>query len=36
MGKLSVEPGAVFNATCAMKSSVKVMQNDGEKTKKTA
>ena len=36
MGKLSVEPGAVFNATCAMKGSVKVMQNDGEKTKKTA
>lgn len=36
MGKLSVEPGAVFNATCAMKGSVKVMTNDGEKTKKTA
>ncbi len=36
MGKLSVEPGAVFNATCAMKGSVKVMKNDGEKTKKTA
>ncbi len=36
MGKLSVEPGAIFNATCAMKGSVKVMQNDGEKTKKTA
>ena len=36
MGKLSVEPGAVFNATCAMKGSVKVMQNDSEKTKKTA
>ncbi len=36
MGKLSVEPGAVFNATCAMKSSVKVMQNDRKKTKKTA
>ena len=36
MGKLSVEPGAVFNATCAMKGSVKVMQNEGEKTKKTA
>jgi cytoskeletal protein CcmA (bactofilin family) len=36
MGKLSVEPGAVFNATCAMKGSVKVIQNDGEKTKKTA
>ncbi|WKK66575.1 bactofilin family protein [Lutimonas zeaxanthinifaciens] len=36
MGKLSVEPGAVFNATCAMKGSVKVIQNDSEKTKKTA
>jgi len=36
MGKLSVEPGAVFNATCAMKGSVKVIKNDGEKTKKTA
>ena len=36
MGKLSVEPGAAFNATCAMKGSVKVMQNDSEKTKKTA
>lgn len=36
MGKLSVEPGAVFNATCAMKGSVKVMTNDGEKAKKTA
>ncbi|MCA0932371.1 polymer-forming cytoskeletal protein [Lutimonas saemankumensis] len=36
MGKLSVEPGAAFNATCAMKGSVKVIQNDSEKTKKTA
>jgi hypothetical protein len=36
MGKLSVEPGASFNATCAMKGSVKVMQNKGEETKKTA
>ena len=36
MGKLSVEPGATFNATCAMKGSVKVMQNEGEKAKKTA
>ena len=36
MGKLSVEPGAAFNATCAMKGSVKVMQNDDKKTKKTA
>ncbi|RLD63307.1 MAG: polymer-forming cytoskeletal protein, partial [Bacteroidetes bacterium] len=37
MGKLSVEPGATFNATCAMKGSVKVMQNgESEATKKTA
>lgn len=36
MGKLSVEPGAVFNATCTMKSAVKVIQNGAEKTKKTA
>lgn len=36
MGKLAVEPGAAFNATCTMKGSVKVMQKDGEKTKKTA
>ena len=36
MGKLSVEPGAAFNATCAMKSAVKVIQNGAEKTKKTA
>ncbi len=36
LGKLSVEPGAIFNATCAMKSAVKVIQNGTEKTKKTA
>lgn len=36
MGKLSVEPGAVFNATCTMKSAVKVIQNGSEKSKKTA
>lgn len=36
MGKLSVEPGAMFNATCAMKGSVKVMQKNGQETKKTA
>ncbi len=36
LGKLSVEPGAAFNATCNMKGSVKVMQNSGEETKKTA
>lgn len=36
LGKLSVEPGAAFNATCNMKGSVKVIQNSGEETKKTA
>lgn len=36
LGKLSVEPGAAFNATCTMKGNVKVMENGGEKTKKTA
>ena len=36
MGKLSVEPGASFNATCAMKGSVKVMEKKGEEAKKTA
>lgn len=36
MGKLSVEPGAVFNATCSMKGSMKIMQEKGEETKKTA
>ncbi len=36
LGKLSVEPGAAFNATCTMKGAVKVMENGGEKAKKTA
>ena len=36
LGKLSVEPGATFNATCAMKGSVKVIQNEQQKTQKTA
>ena len=36
LGKLSVEPGAAFNATCTMKGSVKVMSNDKEENKKTA
>jgi cytoskeletal protein CcmA (bactofilin family) len=36
LGKLSVEPGATFNATCAMKGSVKVMQNGEQKAQKTA
>ncbi len=36
LGKLSVEPGAAFNATCTMKGTVKVMQNEGKENKKTA
>ena len=36
LGKLSVEPGANFNATCAMKGAVKNLKQDGSKTKKTA
>ena len=36
LGKLSVEPGAAFNATCTMKGTVKVIPNEGQQTKKTA
>ncbi len=36
LGKLSVEPGATFNATCAMKGSIKVIQNEQQEAKKTA
>ncbi|MCF6224464.1 MAG: polymer-forming cytoskeletal protein [Flavobacteriaceae bacterium] len=36
LGKLSVEPGATFNATCTMKGSVKAIQNEQQETKKTA
>ena len=37
IGKLSVEPGASFNATCTMKGSVKELNNNGQKHKeKTA
>ncbi|HSI71149.1 MAG TPA: polymer-forming cytoskeletal protein [Gillisia sp.] len=32
-GKLSVEPGASFNATCAMKGNVKTLSKDGQKQK---
>lgn len=35
LGKLSVEPGAAFNATCNMKGAVKVIKNEKE-SKKTA
>ncbi len=34
--KLSVEPGAKFNATCSMKGSVKNINQNGGKTQKTA
>ena len=34
--KLSVEPGAEFNATCSMKGSVKNINQDETKAKKTA
>ena len=36
ISKLSVEPGAEFNATCAMKGSVKELKNDQSKQEKTA
>ena len=36
LGKLSVEPGATFNATCTMKGSVKIIKNEGQKTQKIA
>ncbi|MGC6430374.1 MAG: bactofilin family protein [Jejuia sp.] len=35
VGKLSVEPGATFNVTCAMKGTVKPMTNS-ESTRKTS
>lgn len=36
MGKLSVEPGATFNATCSMKGAVKELKNNGERKKAEA
>lgn len=30
-GKLSVEPGAIFNATCEMNGGIKPLKNDNEK-----
>ncbi len=36
LGKLSVEPGADFNATCSMKGSVKKMHHDKSEAQKTA
>lgn len=36
LGKLSVEPGATFNASCNMKGSVKSLKNEQPKAEKTA
>jgi len=36
LDKLSVEPGATFNASCNMKGSVKALKNEQAKTEKTA
>lgn len=36
IGKLSVEPGAEFNATCSMKGSVKELKNGQAEQEKTA
>lgn len=33
IGKLSVEPGAAFNATCAMKGAVKELNKDEQRAK---
>jgi cytoskeletal protein CcmA (bactofilin family) len=35
-GKLSVEPGAEFSATCIMKPQVKSLTNDGQSTEEKA
>lgn len=36
LDKLSVEPGATFNASCNMKGSVKALKNEHPKAEKTA
>jgi len=36
LGKLSVEPGATFNASCNMKGSIKALKNELPKAEKTA
>ncbi len=36
LGKLSVEPGANFNATCNMKGSIKALKNEQPKAEKIA
>ena len=33
IGKLSIEPGAIFNATCSMKGAVKELSHKNEKQK---
>lgn len=35
-GKLAVEPGATFNATCEMKSAVKTLTKDAQSKERTA
>jgi len=36
ISKLSVEPGAEFNATCIMKGAIKALKNEQSKQEKTA
>lgn len=36
IGKLSVEPGATFNATCTMKGAIKELNKDEKRKEKTA
>ncbi len=36
LGKLSVEPGATFNASCNMKGSIKALKNEQPKAEKIA
>lgn len=36
LDKLSVEPGATFNASCNMKGSVKALKNEHQQAEKTA
>ncbi|MDX6745594.1 polymer-forming cytoskeletal protein [Polaribacter sp. PL03] len=35
IGKLSIEPGATFNATCAMKGALKELNNNNETKKRS-
>ncbi|HET8838638.1 MAG TPA: polymer-forming cytoskeletal protein [Flavobacteriaceae bacterium] len=36
IGKLSIEPGATFNATCAMKGGVKILKDERRKESQNA